>query len=682
MKRLLPCPYTAYRKTRWYRRLVAGEFILQFDQAPEREVIIDAIAECMLSTNDLETWKNRIRELCMVNRTTWESYSPGSLLAQLRRERRHYLQGKAIIPWRTSGFHEAINPWDPEESTQSLVIIPDLYDSAPLDVQVQRLRSPWGAQSNYLVCLPASCTSKQQITEETYTIPDAIEIPAKTLQNLAGQGKIVCADIWYAMAFLQEGIDIVACLDRREWFTAVLYQESVFEAPEHHLPSETFFSSILHPVQSPGTIRMFRYMESQKEGYVHCGVERTITMDEPTPPWLTSLQKSQKLSIETGYYIQSESGEWAKTPDLHDGAIHAAMVVMDANLIHLEPMLFEGKASPLAVSYPNGGLFSSFNYYFTENLKAWYASYDPRPIPWKDFILDYYAMRVGETLKESVPLYHKTLLGYSTDGRLFSSDGSWTEITLSIENSIFHFAEDGKDNQTSAQLHRPENPDHIVGEGMWCTTFIHDYVWDVRRGPVMVPPFGVVVTSTHKLCEPGIKAVWKVTWQNFPVSKESIAWISGGLNALVKNRINVVETTEKAYHHLVSEGWYTKASILTQETQLTQHGVQPRTCIGSFKNKIVVVSITGRDHCSKGATFTQEASLAQYLVTKKDPDASLDFLVNLDGGASSVLGCSKDQESYCLLTKPSPSITNPAGQPRCVPSLLSIHFKENHHNET
>jgi hypothetical protein len=186
----------------------------------------------------------------------------------------------------------------------------------------------------------------------------------------------------------------------------------------------------------------------------------------------------------------------------------------------------------------------------------------------------------------------------------------------------------------------------------------------------------------NKLCEPETQATWNVAWENLPFPKESIAWISGGLNALVKNGINVVETTEKAYHHLVSEGWYTKASILTQETQLTQHGVQPRTCIGSFKNKIVVVSITGRDPCSRGATFTQEASLAQYLVTKKDPDASLDFLVNLDGGASSVLGCTKDQKFYCLLTKPSPSITNPAGQPRCVPSLLSIHFKEDRCNET
>jgi hypothetical protein len=113
---------------------------------------------------------------------------------------------------------------------------------------------------------------------------------------------------------------------------------------------------------------------------------------------------------------------------------------------------------------------------------------------------------------------------------------------------------------------------------------------------------------------------------------------------------------------------------MTQETALDVEGVQPRSVIGYSGDTIIVMSVSGRNSKSKGITFSDAASLA-IQITEEMKGVPLEFLLNLDGGASSVLGCKKNGEGSCLLTKPSPTITNPAGCPRCVPSLLTIMMK-------
>ena len=160
------------------------------------------------------------------------------------------------------------------------------------------------------------------------------------------------------------------------------------------------------------------------------------------------------------------------------------------------------------------------------------------------------------------------------------------------------------------------------------------------------------------------------------MDKGEVAWLAGGFNLLIQDRKNLVATQEETHAHLEKEGWFTPNSLMTQETALDVIGVQPRSVIGSTGDKILVMSVSGRNSKSQGISFSDAASLALH-ITEEMQKSPLEFLLNLDGGASSVLGCKKDREPSCLLTKPSPSITNPAGCPRCVPSLLTIKLKPN-----
>jgi len=398
---------------------------------------------------------------------------------------------------------------------------------------------------------------------------------------------------------------------------------------------------------------------------VYAELEEELTI----PGWVKQAIIENSLKLVRGFFAK-KGNTWVKTNEPNSKAVHGAFSFFTKDRVSLTPVFFAGKHSPLSLSYPKGGFFTSFNYYFTENLKNWYAEQDDRILLWDDLLLDYLFLPHEGGVFESVPLYHKALLGYGKDGSLFACKGEWETITLTLdERKVFVF-----DNKCSkeTEIHFPTDAT-LVGEGRWCLTFIHDHLWDACKGPVQVPPFGVVVTTEEKI-EHIQKVQWSVEWKDLPIPKDEIAWMAGGFNLLVHNEKNLVSTKEEAYAQMEKEGWFTPSSLATQETELNVTENQPRSMIGFGGDQCMVMSISGRNIKSKGITFSEAASLALQ-VFKDTNGTALEFLLNLDGGASSVLGCKKDGEDSCLFTKPSPSITNPAGCPRSVPSLLTIQLK-------
>ncbi len=672
MNRPLPCLYSHYSKTRWYRRLVAGEFIIQFDQYPEREVIIDEVADKRLPISSLIAWKNRIRELCTQDASVWNTYSPGSLLALLRRERQKFLP-YSFPAWAESGFNHAIPAWKPMDSTERLLIIPDVYDAAPLDVQIQILKSPWGKDTEIHVGLPNEFINRLELSDPILLLDAPHEISSDQIHVLAMKGHVVCADVWYTIAFLQENVPVSACLDHREWFAASICNKSVFETGNPRIPKTSRFHPIFKQPPESGAIRMFKTLIPEQNPSCYSGVIKKLSNCVAYPSWIAN----KPITVHHGFFVQYSDGTWGQVPFTQAHAVHVALIRVPSNAVTVEPKFFRGKSSPLEVSYPHGGLFTSFNYYFTENLKAWYSQYDDRTLPWDDFSLDYLAIRHEEMLLESVPLYHKALLGYSQNGELFACEGDWDSISLTTGRiqTCLNFDREGKDAGSDATIYFPDDPEALVGAGKLCATIIHDYVWDVCEGPVKVPPFGVVIASTAALFEKESSVIWSVQWKSLPVPKEMVVWLAGGFNALILDGKNLVATETDTINRLIKEGWYKKASHLTQETQLTPEGLQPRSAIGGTSDAIFILSIAGRFPESEGATFSHVASLAQSMMRMHHAE-NIEFLVNLDGGASSVLGLAKDGENPCLLTQPSPSLSNSAGQPRRVPALLTLQFKE------
>ena len=728
-KKSLPCSYANYQGTRWHRRLVSGEFILQFDQYPEREVIIDHIAD-QLPRN--EAWKNRIRTICTTDNATWNQLSPGELVEQLRKERAHYYP-EAQFHWRSSSFpslieQEIINQVKKEfeegsrealqkkksknnvingEENQnpSVFVFPDIYDACPLDKQVailvaqfrehatemQKLRTNEGtfssSNNSVTVCIPETYKELGRSIHHypVNLMPDPTELGTEMMKSMGKDRAILCSDVWYALAFLKSGIPIHSFLDRREWFTSVVLHDNIPDNSPTTIPEQSRYGELLHTdVENNKALREYRILDHIPSN----GVEADLAEKVAIPQWVEQATKENQLTLETGFYVKEEDDTWIRTNIPNNNTVHVASAFFDKEHVTMEPVFFAGKHSPLSLSYPDGGFFTSFNYYFTENLNSWYANQDKRTIPWDDFMLDYLAFPQGDGLYESVPLYNKPLLGYGKDGTLFACKGEWESITLTLdEDKTFVFSNENSSNKQSKQgqeatkglqlkstseIHFPTDT-KTVGEGRWCLTFIHDYLWDASEGPVQVPPFGVVVTTDEKIMKIE-KISWSVEWKDLPMDKNELAWLAGGFNLLIKDQKNLVATKEETHAQLESEGWFTPSSLMTQETALDVTGVQPRSVIGYGGGKIMVMSVSGRNSKSQGITFSDAASLAIHL-TEEMNNSPLEFLLNLDGGASSVLGCKKDGEASCLLTKPSPSITNPAGCPRCVPSLLTIKLK-------
>ncbi len=795
-KNSLPCPYADYQGTRWHRRFVSGEFILQFDQGPGREVIIDHIAEQQPSDKEnKKAWNDRIRAICTQESKSWNLLSPGELVEQLREERKLYYP-EAKLHWRSSSFpsfsnkeanaeeHEkavskdcetvvpcelkveakreesligatesvlkerlvkgiteeelVVKELAEEESVvkESIVkkrvtseihahgteiqseknkskgrqnplvfVFPDVYDACPLDEQVAILVAQFRISgtgdlklnnNTVFVCIPETheieVGSLQHYQVQGMSSPT--DLGKDLMKDMASEGVILCSDVWYAYAFLKRGIAVHSFLDRREWFASVVLHDNIPDNTPTTIPGQSCYGELLHTgFDSDRALREYHYLTHIPSN----GVEADLAQEEAFPQWVEQAMRKKRLSLTTGFYTKQQDATWKRTERASTNTVHVASAFFDKDEVMMEPVFFAGKHSPLSLSYPDGGFFTSFNYYFTENLKSWYANKDKRVIPWDDFMVDYLAFPQGEGLYESVPLYNKALLGYGKDGSLFACEGAWESITLTLDgNKTFVFKKDeaaseslktdlpvhktprklesSRQQKNTSEIYFPTEQG-LVGEGRWCLTFIHDYLWDASEGPVQVPPIGVVVTTTEMI-EHVEKVSWAVEWKDLPMDKGEVTWLAGGFNLLIKDRKNLVATQEETHAQLEKEGWFTPNSLMTQETALDVAGVQPRSVIGCAGDKILVMSVTGRNSKSQGISFSDAASLAVH-ITEEMQVSPLEFLLNLDGGASSVLGCKKDGEASLLLTKPSPSITNPAGCPRCVPSLLTIKLKPN-----
>ena len=672
MSQHLPCSFADYQNTRWHRRLVSGEFVLQFDQYPDREVIVDHLSD------QQESWKERIRMICTQDDESWNKLSPGELVEILRKERQQFIS-TSKLHWHTSSFcfkNEDTNHVISESTTIAsnyrMFIFPDIYDACPLDTQVAILSH---SQKDCIVCIPEDHKNLKHMIPgyKVKLLANPSMLTVEELREMGNSGSIICADVWYALAFLNAGVSVLSYLDKREWFASVVLKENTYEECVPALPENTRYGNLLTVVKNNRPMRSFQMLSDSAYSGIYADLEEPCML----PNWVQQAREKKVLDLEMGFY-EKQQGTWVRVEHPNKNTIHTAFSSFAKEKISLKPYLFSGKHSPLSLSFPEGGFFTSFNYYFTDNLKSWYAKVDKRPLPWNDFLLDYLAFPLEDSLYESVPLYNKALLGYGKDGSFFTCTGEWTHITLTLdETESFVFSKEA-DNAKTPQ----HNPNKIyfpserepVGEGMWCLTFIHDYLWDACEGPVRVPPFGVVVTTRQRI-ERVEKAAWSVNWKDLPLQKSEVAWLVGGFNLLIKDGKNLVASDDDTYAQLQKEGWFTPSSIQTQETMLDVLGVQPRSVIGYGNGKIMVLSVSGRNCKSEGITFSDAASLSAQ-VFRRITKSPLDFLVNLDGGASSVLGCKKDGEASCLLTKPSPSITNPAGCPRCVPSLLTIQLKQ------
>ncbi len=146
-------------------------------------------------------------------------------------------------------------------------------------------------------------------------------------------------------------------------------------------------------------------------------------------------------------------------------------------------------------------------------------------------------------------------------------------------------------------------------------------------------------------------------------------WAYGGGLTLARDGQCLFTRDGDAAGALDMEGWSSPLSSQTQESDIAALARHPRTAIGLTKEgKLFLLVFSGRSSLSAGADYIEMCEIARKLA----PD--LKDMINVDGGASSVLGLGIGRR-FIEYSLPSSSFDSLAGMVRPVNSLFRVILK-------
>ena len=220
-----------------------------------------------------------------------------------------------------------------------------------------------------------------------------------------------------------------------------------------------------------------------------------------------------------------------------------------------------------------------------------------------------------------------------------------------------------------------------VGEGRVNVVLLREKVTCIRRGDVLLPSVGVVLSLTERAAAPLLEKCRPLEDGYYDVSGleltvrldapegvedwESVRWAYGGGLTLIRNGEGLCDG-EHMEQWFETEGWNSPLSRQTQESRLHVLAKHPRTAIGCAENgDLLVLVYSGRTWRSTGADYSEMIRIARQLF----PDVY--YLMNGDGGGSAMLGLVHEGE-FLELSCPSTSFGSCAGQVRPINTVFYI----------
>jgi len=700
----LPCRYGDMKGTSWYDRLIASEFDIRLDHYPHRETLKDR--ELPASARSGPLWE-QYREILLSLKfdPRKDEMTPMDFIVRFREARSRLfpelLKGKRQAaplsprdlqvpqpgPEGWEGFKAALNGTgrtlysDPGEELRGLLenrrkvlFIPS--GRQPALTEALRYLSPWGDRElemavscNAALDLPAA----EDLTGLPFAVTPRTVSSLDDLTGLTGPDRcILCSHPWILFSLLEKTEDFGILVDDREWFVRSCLGTSRTTGERVSHPSESGYGRLLTPMGPPSKGSLFASHASRfPRPAGRSPAEPACKSQAGLPGWITAGKSSGGPGFSEGFMIRN-GGEWQRIDGPRPGAVHAAVLSLPEDSVILNPLFPDRMTSPLSVPSEDPLYLTCFNYYFTENLRFLYEKEAGGLGEWNSFLLDYLGVfgGAGDTGKEdweTLPLYPKAFLGYSREGRLYGFHTEASRISWTAPDGIERETVINPEDDCLEALYLPGPGDRMVGEGRTCALICQDTVMEVLPGPVRVPPFGAVLATDVPL-DAGSVLKWRVEWKDAPLPKDEWRWLFGGFNLLIREGENLYARPDGGEETLLREGWRNPLSVKTQETQLVAGVRQPRSVLGRTRSgRIFLAVISGRSRLSAGATFEESAALAETL-TREDP---LEFLINLDGGASAALTAVKG-DSRAVLSYPAPSESNPPGIPRPVPAMLTI----------
>lgn len=313
--------------------------------------------------------------------------------------------------------------------------------------------------------------------------------------------------------------------------------------------------------------------------------------------------------------------------------------------------------------------------------------------------LDYMLVRHSDKRCESFPLFGKTCIAMDDSGRFhffnfFLGGGSveLSGITYRWESRDVNCPEENGRNKIRVYTPLYSLPDSEadrntyrkpVGQGRINIILMQEKVVCIRRGDVLLPSVGVVLSLTEDAAAPLLQkctalenGYYAADCLKLTVHLDAptgiaesdwahIQWAYGGGLTLIRNGIGLCDN-DHMQEWFETEGWTSPLSRQTQESNLHSLVKHPRTAIGCCRNgDLLILVFSGRTRRSTGADYREMIAITRQLY----PD--VDYLMNADGGGSAMLGLVHEGE-LLELSCPSTSTYSCAGQVRPVNTVFYI----------
>lgn len=350
-------------------------------------------------------------------------------------------------------------------------------------------------------------------------------------------------------------------------------------------------------------------------------------------------------------------------------------------------------------------VYSNFLFFLTPVLARLYNDLrSDRPREQIDFEkqhLDYMLVNSEGERVETFPLFRKACIAMKADGtflffnfrlgggqmKLGQTELRWAKEDVDAANTqdgsvcVFTPYQSRKDQEDSASYVRQ------VGENRINLVIIQDRVTCLRKGSVLLPSIGVVIsldeaTGMRIIQENGLR-LDDDGYADGPLMRPrvrldppegilpeewtQVVWAYGGGLSLILEGRGICDADETGMLKcLEEEGWMSPLSRQTQESALHVPARHPRTAIGiTYSGELVILVYSGRTRRSGGADYAQMIAVARQLY----PD--IRHLMNADGGGSAMLGLSIGS-GFMELSYPSTSLDSCAGMIRPVNTALCI----------
>jgi hypothetical protein len=144
-------------------------------------------------------------------------------------------------------------------------------------------------------------------------------------------------------------------------------------------------------------------------------------------------------------------------------------------------------------------------------------------------------------------------------------------------------------------------------------------------------------------------------------------WAYGGGMTLISDESGKMQN-DSVENHLIAEGWLSPLSMQTQESEIHKLTCHPRTALGLTRDgKLFVLVFSGRTVLSQGVDYHEMCTLANKMIP------NIKHMINVDGGASSVLGA-VIRRSFVELSYPAASDSTCAGMSRKINTIFCMEF--------